>query len=544
MKRGILCVVFSFFLLMTISGYGWSSDEERAKAFSNDYRYVHTIMKPDGATLMKWMEARKNAPRAFIDEKLMTKIPLKGSLNLLSHLVYTASERQQGYCGNCWTWSGTGIVEIARSVQSGIKERLSIQYINSCRTTDYACCGGLLSEYASFYSARGQVIPWSNTNASFQDASKYCEDGSSDVLCSSISTVPSYNIPTITHEKIITQGVGQSTAIANIKNVLHQNRGVEFGFYLATQSDWDNYYNFWDNQGENAIWNPDFSCGHSWVSEEGGGHATLIVGYNDDDDANPYWIVLNSWGTANGNRPNGLFRLAMNMNYDCNFYYPDDGKNYYSFDFETLTVEFTGGSNTTTTPGSSTTTTIGGGCPPEYPIDCYGDATKCCLQDYPICCDGNEYCCPINYPVCGEGIDEGYCFTCPAGITLENDEAKLGVLREMRDSRMASSGLGASLIELYYEHADEISNVLLADEWLQIIAASVVGEIVEKSIALNNDEDVSMNQELIDGILEMADLINASASPSLKEAIKKVKKEIKRGDIFRQLGIQAVKGYR
>ncbi|MFP3912096.1 MAG: C1 family peptidase, partial [Desulfobacteraceae bacterium] len=48
----------------------------------------------------------------------------------------------------------------------------------------------------------------------------------------------------------------------------------------------------------------------------GGGHAVLCVGYNDNDPENAYWVMLNSWGTT-AKRPNGLFRVDMDMNYDC-----------------------------------------------------------------------------------------------------------------------------------------------------------------------------------------------------------------------------------
>jgi hypothetical protein len=67
----------------------------------------------------------------------------------------------------------------------------------------------------------------------------------------------------------------------------------------------------------------------------------VIVGYNDDDaDANNhYWIVLNSWGTSGGDRPNGLFRMKMRMNYGCTITVSGYGT-FSSRQFQTLNVTF------------------------------------------------------------------------------------------------------------------------------------------------------------------------------------------------------------
>jgi hypothetical protein len=533
MKGKVLRVVFVLFLLLAFSISGWSGDER------------YPIMKPDRATFRKWIESYDNAPRAFIDEKLMERIPFGGSVDLLSHIDYTPSERNQVSCGNCWIWAGTGVMEIAHSVQNGIKNRLSVQYVNSCKSGDYACCGGWLQDAVTFYTGTGKAIPWSNTNAHFKDGSvnsNNCPTAPPSVSCGSISTSPSYTISSISHTVIPTQSVAKATAIANIKNVLNQNEGVWFGFFLPNNSDWGTFFNFWNNDSESDVFDYDYSCDHTWIQSEGGGHAVLIVGYNDDDPQNSYWIALNSWGTEAG-RPNGLFRIDMDMKYDCVTYYlgqPDE-----SFYFQTLDIVFAGGSNTTTagpntttTAGPSTTTTISGCVSTE--TDCYGDGTVCCPAGAPICCYGIyiDFCCYTNYPVCGTGVNEGYCYKCPARGTLTDDETKLAILREMRDERMASTALGSSLIDIYYENADEISDILLANEDLKLMTANVVNEIVEKAALLNSDGKVSIDQGLVEGILEVADAINAEASPGLKRDIKKVKREIRKGTIFRQLGIK------
>ena len=162
-------------------------------------------------------------------------------------------------------------------------------------------------------------------------------------------------------------------------------------------------------------------------------------------------------------------------------------------------------------------------CPPDYPINC-----------------GNGYCCPATHPTCGTGADAGTCFAgagCPSAVALDNDESKLAVLREMRDVRIAGSCMGTTLIDLYYEHAEEISEILRDDQDLRMMAATVVGEIVEKAAVLNNNEAVSINRELVGSILSLAEEINANASPDLKKAIQRVKREIKKGTLFNQLGI-------
>ena len=192
MRSKVLCAILAFSLIMAFAGNSWSDDEGSKSLIVDDGIYRHPIMKPDMATLREWIKDYENAPKAFIDRKLMKTMPLTGSLDLLSHLQYTPSERNQGTCGDCWVWSGTGILEVAHSVQDSIKDRLSIQYMNSCYSTAYACCGGNLTKFSDFYNSAGYVYPWSNTNASFQDASKRCSDGSSSVSCGSVSTSPSY----------------------------------------------------------------------------------------------------------------------------------------------------------------------------------------------------------------------------------------------------------------------------------------------------------------------------------------------------------------
>jgi C1A family cysteine protease len=341
MKKFLLGILGLFFSLSLVMNDNAFSDE------------IYSIMHPDLETIIRWKENYERAPKAPVNEAIHVRLAqaeVQGagtSLSLLNYLQYTPSERSQGSCGNCWVWAGTGVSEIALSSQNGIKDRSSIQFLDSCKTDEFACCGGDLTEFASWYRSKGFSIPWSNTNASFQDSSRQCSYASSAVSCGSISTNPRYPITSIQTQTIQTTGISQDTAIANIKNVLNQNKGIYFAFCLANNTDWNAFFSFWSNQTETAIWNPDPYCGHTWVNGQGGCHGVLIVGYNDEGDiANRYWIVLNSWGTAGGRRLNGLFRLKMYMNYGCTLTWPVIGPQY-SNEFMTLNMQFNVGNQGT-----------------------------------------------------------------------------------------------------------------------------------------------------------------------------------------------------
>jgi len=383
MRQKFLWIFLGVFLTLTFvilpaSGQARDNSRDREEYVLDSSTPARTfpVMHPDDLTVRRWQDRYERAPRAHIYERyhnhvhpaVAARVDNAGnvsSTNLLGLLTYSPSE-SQGSCGDCWAWAGTRVMGVDLNTQTGNAVNLSVQFTNSCYG-DNACCGGWLSDIVDFYGSQLKAIPTSNTNASFKDGSFSCSyyGGDSSVSCSSISTATNYPITSIEAATITTTGVSQATAIANIKNILNQGKAVWFAFYLPTNTAWNNFYNFWNNQSESALWNSDTYCGQAW-SSGGGGHAVTLIGYDDSsaNTADHYWIVVNSWGTT-ANRPNGMFRMKMYINYGCTFARLSS----YALGFQTLNIDWVGGgspSGDTTAPtvtdfsipGSSTSLTV------------------------------------------------------------------------------------------------------------------------------------------------------------------------------------------
>jgi len=126
---------------------------------------------------------------------------------------------------------------------------------------------------------------------------------------------------------------------------------------------------------------------------------------------------------------------------------------------------------------------------------------------------------------------------CPFGYLLDDDQTKLDVLRQIRDTRLLKTPLGKSLVELYYQHAEEVSTILIDDEDLLAIAANITDEIVESALEAESDGEMIIDRELIESALEVMDLIDDKASPELSRTIRMIQREMKRKKLFRKMGI-------
>jgi C1A family cysteine protease len=180
--------------------------------------------------------------------------------------------RNQGNCGSCWAFAATAGLEsyaIIQRNQPGTNLDASEQVLVSC--TNFGNCGG-----GSTYNAANYIrdvglptetcFPYTATDASCSGA---CADRqTSTYKIGSIVSVPK--------------------TISDIKTAL-----VNYGPLPTTMNVYSDFFSY-----RSGI--------YSYVSGSfAGGHAVLIVGY---DDAGQYFIAKNSWGSGWGEA--GFFRIA------------------------------------------------------------------------------------------------------------------------------------------------------------------------------------------------------------------------------------------
>jgi PGF-pre-PGF domain-containing protein len=331
----ILCIIFVVAVAAGIVSPAGAGTPGNNSAAITAEQGTHTIMHLTKAQLDAQQIAIDTAPKYSAPRGLMRTSSLPTSVNLLPYLPYIPAERDQGQCGNCWVWAPTGALEIEHNVNYRVRDRLSVQYMDSkyqYTTGTSACFGGYMENFTSFYNTDKSPIPWTNTNASYGDY-RPLPNGSSTVPLSFIATSPSYPLNTLTNSTVSTYGVGNATAIANIRSALDSHHPVLYFFQMPLVG-WTDFITFWDGP-DSSLFDTSLYGGQ----ETYGGHAVLIVGYDTTDPANPYWVVVNSWG-APGNRPAGTYRLRMDMNYDAVVH--ETGSTYQQNQFEVLTTDFSG----------------------------------------------------------------------------------------------------------------------------------------------------------------------------------------------------------
>ena len=185
-------------------------------------------------------------------------------------------------CGNCWAFAATGAYEASYLRRNAISIDASEQYINDCATrddgTDAGSCGGGLAAYALEHYLRvggayEATVPYTGTNNA-------CTNPATPLDAVAWGFVdPTVEHPTTEQikEALCTYGP-LATRMRVVSDALFAYTGGVYNEAVASDS-------------------------------AGGGHAVVIVGWDDSKSA---WRVKNSWGTDWGE--NGYMWIAYGSN--------------------------------------------------------------------------------------------------------------------------------------------------------------------------------------------------------------------------------------
>ncbi|MGZ6207716.1 MAG: C1 family peptidase [Syntrophales bacterium] len=188
---------------------------------------------------------------------------------------YVTPVRNQGGCGSCWDFAATAGLESYTLITQRAPNTnldLSEQILLSCYNTN-GCNGGSPSGASSYIQTTGLPL-----ETCFQYTA---EDAAEGILCS--QSCANWQASTY---KILNYG-GVSATVSAIKDAL-----VNYGPLVTTFSVYGDFFSY--NGGIYSYTTGAYQ----------GGHAVLIVGY---DDVNNCFIVKNSWGTGWGEA--GFFRI-------------------------------------------------------------------------------------------------------------------------------------------------------------------------------------------------------------------------------------------
>ena len=184
--------------------------------------------------------------------------------------------RNQGSCGSCWAFAVTAALESKALITfnwPGTNLNLSEQIVVSCGGAG-SCNGGSPGTASNFLK---------NTGTNLESCYPYtAQDGTCSSACADWQD-STYKIANWSYVSS-----GSPPAASVLKDAIYTSGPV-----VAVYDVYTDFYSY-------------HSGVYSYVSGQyEGGHAVLIVGWNDDDSA---FIVKNSWGTGWGE--SGYFRIA------------------------------------------------------------------------------------------------------------------------------------------------------------------------------------------------------------------------------------------
>ena len=282
--KRIFFLVSLCLLLLLNAGLSFSAEIDEIRRAINS-RGAKWIAQENPISLLPKEERRKRLgafeeavpPEGIVNESFYAPLAVPSAFDWrnISGNNFVTPIRNQGSCGSCWAFAATAALESKALITfnwPGTNLNLSEQIVLSCSGAG-SCDGGSPTTASNFIK---------NTGTNLETCYPYtAQNGNCSSACSNWQS-STYKIDGWSY---VSTG---SPVASTLKNAIYTSGPVMAVFDVYT--DFFSYH----------------SGIYSYVSGEyEGGHAILIVGWNDSDSA---FIVKNSWGSGWGE--SGFFRIA------------------------------------------------------------------------------------------------------------------------------------------------------------------------------------------------------------------------------------------
>lgn len=122
--------------------------------------------------------------------------------------------------------------------------------------------------------------------------------------------------------------------------------------------------------------------------------------------------------------------------------------------------------------------------------------------------------------------------------TKKNENLLL--LRVFRDEVLLNTDVGREYTFLLYDNSLEIAILLLQEPSLTTQTREVIDELLMSVESLLYNDEMEISQDTIDNFVTLLDQFETKASPKLKTALNKVRRDIYKGELLKQLEISII----
>jgi len=127
---------------------------------------------------------------------------------------------------------------------------------------------------------------------------------------------------------------------------------------------------------------------------------------------------------------------------------------------------------------------------------------------------------------------------CPAATALGKSSPQLNTLYALRDTVLAKTPAGRAHVTAYYQHAPELSTILMARPELKVKAQKLMVRLLPALVTMIAQRNARISRDTLQSGTSLIDSLSGCAGPALKRELVNLKADIQRGTLLKQLRVE------